>query len=73
MPHSPSAVAARYRGLIDGFVLDRRDAGEQAAIEALGVSVLLADTLAAGVGRVALAETVLAFGNAVPTAVRQPR
>jgi LPPG:FO 2-phospho-L-lactate transferase len=75
LPHRPLAVAVRYQGLIDGFVLDRRDPGEQADIEALGLSVLVADTLAAGPDRVALARAVVDFGTALrrPAGVSQPR
>ena len=61
LPHTAAAVAGLYAGIVDGFVLDRRDAVEADAIRALGPEVLLADTLAAAPGRVALAEAVLAF------------
>lgn len=45
--HSVSAagVAACYKGLIDGFVLDRVDAAAKPEIEALGLRVLVADTM----------------------------
>lgn len=45
--HSVSAqgVAACYRGLIDGFVLDQVDAGAMAEIEGLGMQVLVTDTM----------------------------
>jgi len=64
LDHSATAVAGLYAGLADAFVLDHRDAAEAAAIEALGVPVVLADTLATGPARVALAEAVLAAGGA---------
>ena len=57
--HTATAVAGLYADLVDGFVLDERDGPEQRAIEALGLHVLPADTLATGPGRVALAEAVL--------------
>ena len=42
---SAHAVAQHYRGLIDGLVLDVRDAHQAPAIEALGLRVALEDTL----------------------------
>ena len=64
LEHTASAVAGLYAGILDGFVLDERDAGEADAIGALGMDVLVADTLATGAGRVALAEAVLdQFGS----------
>jgi LPPG:FO 2-phospho-L-lactate transferase len=61
LPHTATAVAGSYAGIVDRFVLDERDAGEADAIRALGVDVRLADTLAKGEGRVELAEAVLDF------------
>ena len=61
LAHIPSAVACSYRGLIDGFVLDRRDASERDEIASFGIAVLLADTLAAGAGRTELAAQLLGF------------
>jgi hypothetical protein len=52
-------VAEFYAGIVDGFVLDERDAGEADAIRALGIDVVEADTLAVGNGRVDLARAVL--------------
>lgn len=46
LPHSATAVAQAYAATVATFVLDHRDAAEQPAIEALGLTVLLADTLA---------------------------
>ena len=60
LPHTATAVAGLYAGIADVFVLDQRDAAEAGAIEAHGVKVLLADTLASGANRVRLAEAVLA-------------
>jgi len=42
---SPQAVAQKYLPLLNGFVLDERDAPHQAEIEALGLRVLVTDTL----------------------------
>lgn len=60
---SAKGVATLYRDWIDGFVFDERDAGEAAAIEALGLEVALLDTLmvdAAASRRVAEAALLLA-------------
>ena len=45
--HEVSAlgVARHYKGLIDGFVLDRTDSALEKPISALGVKVLVADTM----------------------------
>ncbi|HVW33645.1 MAG TPA: 2-phospho-L-lactate transferase CofD family protein, partial [Acidimicrobiia bacterium] len=59
LPHTATAVAGLYADLADCFILDERDAAESAAIEALGLSVRTADTLARGESRVSLAEAVL--------------
>jgi LPPG:FO 2-phospho-L-lactate transferase len=61
LTHTATAVAGLYADLVDGFVLDERDAAEAAGIRALGVEVRTADTLAVGPGRVRLAEAVLGF------------
>ncbi len=64
LPHRAAAVAGLYAGLVDGFVLDERDAAESAEIEALGIRVLLADTLAAAPEeRAALASAALGLGR----------
>ena len=44
-PATATGVAGRYRGLAATFVLDRADADEAGAIEALGHRVVLAETL----------------------------
>ena len=61
LAHTATAVAALYADLVDGFVLDERDAAEADGIRASGLDVRLSDTLAQGAGRVALAEAVLGF------------
>jgi LPPG:FO 2-phospho-L-lactate transferase len=63
LPHTAYGIAGLYRGLCDGFVLDQRDADQSDSISALGIDVCCADTLASPADRVALAATVLAFGN----------
>lgn len=60
--HLATEVARSYAGLVRGFVLDRRDAGEAAAIKTMGVQVSLADTLAPLPARAILALAVLRFG-----------
>jgi LPPG:FO 2-phospho-L-lactate transferase len=60
--HTATAVAGLYADFADAFVLDHRDAAESPAIAALGLDVVLADTLAGGADRVALAATVVAIG-----------
>lgn len=61
LDHTATAVAGLYADLVDGFVLDERDAAEADGIRAFGLDVRLSDTLAQGAGRVALAEGVLGF------------
>lgn len=63
LAHTATAVAGLYADVLDGFVLDDRDSAERDAIRALGVEVVTADTLAVGPGRIALAETVIAFAR----------
>lgn len=43
--HSATAVASCYRDLVRCFVLDEHDSAEAGAIEALGISVVVAPTL----------------------------
>jgi LPPG:FO 2-phospho-L-lactate transferase len=62
LDHTATAVAGLYADLVDGFVLDERDAAEQGSIESLGLQVVAADTLATGPARVTLAESVLSLG-----------
>lgn len=61
LAHTATAVAGLYADVLDGFVLDQRDAAEADEVRALGLDVALADTLAQGTDRVTLAEAVLAF------------
>lgn len=45
IPPSPVAIAKRYAGFLDGFVLDERDVALAPQLEALGVRLLICDTL----------------------------
>ncbi len=57
-------VAAQYADLLDGFVLDRCDAGEAEAIRARGPRVLLADTvMRTSADKARLAAEILAFAR----------
>lgn len=47
---SASGVAALYRGLVDIFVIDTQDASELAKIEAMGIRVVVTDTIMGGRG-----------------------
>jgi LPPG:FO 2-phospho-L-lactate transferase len=61
---SPSAleVARHYRGLLRGFVLDREDAAQADAVRALGMDVLVTDTVMTdAASKARLAAEVLAF------------
>jgi LPPG:FO 2-phospho-L-lactate transferase len=61
---SAAGVAAEYASLIDGFVLDQRDAGLRASIEATGVQVLVTDTLMQSpADQQRLARSVLRFAS----------
>ena len=59
LPHTATAVAGLYAGIVDTFVLDERDASERPAIEQLGLAVTTADTLPLAPSRVDLARLVL--------------
>jgi LPPG:FO 2-phospho-L-lactate transferase len=65
LEHRSAAVARGYAGLVDGFVLDQRDGKERPEIEALGLAVLTADTLAPPPDRRRLAAAVVEFGLAL--------
>jgi LPPG:FO 2-phospho-L-lactate transferase len=61
---SALAVARHYGPLLSGFILDRVDAGQAQAVEALGIATLVTDTLMKSPGeRKRLAEEVLKFGE----------
>lgn len=66
MPASATEVARHYERLIDGFVLDERDAAQRAEIEALGLAVATTDTWMNTIeDRERLARTVLEFAGAL--------
>jgi LPPG:FO 2-phospho-L-lactate transferase len=59
-------VAEHYRGLIDGFVLDRSDEASAAAVERLGVAVLVTGTVMQSLDdKTRLAEETLAFAGSL--------
>jgi len=71
---APSAlsVARHYASLLTGFVVDRVDEKEVGAIQALGIEVLVTDTLMKSRSdRLRLAGEVIQFANALLTS--QPR
>jgi LPPG:FO 2-phospho-L-lactate transferase len=77
LTHSADAVAGLWAGLLDGFVVDRRDGAAAGRIEqAFGIPVLRADLLARGQkGRTELAAEVAEFGLGLPArrGGRQPK
>jgi len=63
---SPRSVAGEYLRLIDGFVIDREDAGLAEGVRSLGIQALTAQTVMRSVDdRVALARAVLDFARTV--------
>ena len=63
---SALAVARHYRGLLDGFVLDRADMALAPAVEALGIRALVTDTVMTSPAVAAvLAGRVLEFARAL--------
>jgi LPPG:FO 2-phospho-L-lactate transferase len=55
-------VAGLYRDVVHGFVLDERDAGQAADVEALGLRALVVDTIMRDVDASArLAEATLSL------------
>lgn len=59
--------AERYPGLLDGFVIDRRDAALEPRIAALGLKVLVADTvMESDADRIGLARAFLDWGASLP-------
>lgn len=62
VPNTAVAVASHYRDFLDGFVLDSKDAGSEADIEALGIACLVTQTVMSNVDdRVQLAHDCLEF------------
>jgi LPPG:FO 2-phospho-L-lactate transferase len=65
LPITPVGVAQAYEGLIDAIVIDRQDVAFKSELEALGLKVLVTDTLMEGFeGRLRLAAEVLDFRSA---------
>jgi LPPG:FO 2-phospho-L-lactate transferase len=63
---SPLAAAGEYLRLIDGFVIDRSDAGQADSVRSLGIQVEAAQTvMRTAEDRVALARAVLEFARAL--------
>jgi LPPG:FO 2-phospho-L-lactate transferase len=61
---SAAGVARIYKGLIEGMVVDKLDAGERPEIEALGMRVLVTDAIMRDApDRARLAREVLEFGD----------
>jgi len=62
MPGDAAAVAAHYRSLLHGFVLDVQDAALEPAVAALGIATVVTQTVMVTLAdRVQLAEQVLHF------------
>ncbi len=69
IPSTAAAIAAHYRGLIDGLIVDSADAAEA---EGLDVAVHLAPTLMTDLdSKVELARQVIIFGESLSAARRQ--
>ena len=69
LPSTAVEVARHYAGLIDGFVLDSRDAEAANAVRELGIAVTVTNTVMTSLeDRIALAEAVLAFAAGLPRA-----
>jgi hypothetical protein len=68
LEHSADAVAGLWAGLVDGFVVDKRDVDAARRInERLGIPVLRTDLLPMGPkGRTELAAQVVEFGLGLP-------
>ena len=64
MAVTAEAVAGHYADLLDGYVLDSADAAQAEAVRALGLEVLVAETVMTSLGeRRALARRVLDFAE----------
>lgn len=67
------AVAAHYRGLIDGLVIDREDAGLQPRLQDGGLQVAVTSTVMRSLDdRVQLARDVLDFADAIAGSPARP-
>lgn len=64
MPASAQAVASYYGDLLDGFVIDERDAAQAEAIESLGIKVLVTQTVMTDLSdKIDLAQQVINFSR----------
>lgn len=67
------AVAAHYRGLIDGLVIDREDVGLQPRLQEAGLQVAVTDTVMRSLDdRMRLARDVLDFADAIADSPARP-
>jgi LPPG:FO 2-phospho-L-lactate transferase len=67
------AVAAHYRGLIDGLVIDGEDAGLQPLLQQEGLRVAVTDTVMRSLeDRVRLAREVLDFADTIAGSPASP-
>jgi LPPG:FO 2-phospho-L-lactate transferase len=70
MESSALSVAQLYADFLDGFILDRADAGLEPAVRRLGLDVLVANTVMHSLeDREQLAQAVLAFARQMPKRV----
>jgi LPPG:FO 2-phospho-L-lactate transferase len=73
LPTDVLAVAAHYRGLIDGLVIDREDAGLRPRLQEQGLRVAVTDTVMRSLDdRVQLARDVLDFADAIAVSPAEP-
>ncbi|MBL4679354.1 MAG: 2-phospho-L-lactate transferase [Pseudomonadales bacterium] len=64
MPQSALAVAQHYKGRIDGFVIDKTDEATASDIEALGIKVLVCQTIMGSLeDRIDLAKNCISFSQ----------
>lgn len=74
VPVSPAGVASLYRDVVDGIVIDEQDRADAAAIEALGLRVLVTNTVMSGLDdRRRLAESVVRFAHDIGEATTRTR
>ncbi|MCU0989090.1 MAG: 2-phospho-L-lactate transferase [Xanthomonadales bacterium] len=73
LPADVPAVAAHYRGLIDGLVIDGEDAGLQPLLQQEGLQVLVTDTVMRSLAdRMQLARDVLDFADTIAGSPASP-
>ena len=65
LAENAAAIARHYGDLLDGYVIDRQDGAIEEEVRALGLEVLVSDTVMTGAAdQVALARAVLGFAEA---------